>query len=108
VTSSNVSDIFKLKTNYPSLLAKIIQDIHKIINNIDKTKSHIKMTTKGLLWKQIIIPISKANVDNIMVFLADHVTNINRALKIIKSKVIVNYIYPETTGVTIISNVIAS
>jgi len=108
VTSSNVSDILKLKKNYPSLPAKRIEDIHRIINNMDKTKPCIKMTTKGPLWKQIIIPVSKANVDNIMAFSADHVTNINRTLKTIKSKVMVDYIHPKTTGVTIISNMVAS
>jgi len=52
--------------------------------------------------------MSKANVNNIMTFSVDHVTNINRVLKTIKSKVMVDYIYPETTGVTIVSNMIAS
>lgn len=51
--------------------------------------------------------MSKANVDNIIAFLADHVTNINRVLKTIKSKVIVDYIHPEITKVTIISNIVA-
>ena len=52
--------------------------------------------------------MSKANVDNIMVFSANHVTNINRVLKTIKSKVMVDYIYPKTIGVTIVSNMVAS
>ena len=52
-----VSDILKLKKNYPNLSAKKIENIHKIINNTDKTKPHIKMTTKSLSWKQIIILI---------------------------------------------------
>lgn len=51
--------------------------------------------------------MSKANVDNIIAFLADHVTNINRVLKTIKSKVMVDYIHPEITEVTIISNIVA-
>jgi len=87
-TSSNVSNILKLKENYPSLLVKRIEDIYRIISNMDKNKPCIKMT--------------------IMAFLANHVTNINRALKIIKSEVIVDYIHPETIEVTIISNPIAS
>jgi len=99
--SSNVLDILKLKGNYPSLLVKRIEDIYRIINNIDKTKPYIKMTTKGPSQKQIIVPISKANVDNIIVSLADHITNINRMLKIIKSKVMVDYICLETIRVTI-------
>ena len=87
-TSSNISDILKLKENYPSLLVKRIEDIYRIISNMDKNKPCIKMT--------------------IMASLANHVTNINRALKIIKSEVMVDYIHPETIEVTIISNAIAS
>ena len=30
-TSSNISDVLKLKENYPSLSAKKIEDIHRII-----------------------------------------------------------------------------
>ena len=56
-TSSNVLNILKLKENYPSLLAKRIKDIYRIINNMDKTKPCIKMTTKGPSQKQIIVMI---------------------------------------------------
>ena len=48
---SSISNIVRLKENYPNLLAKKIENIHKIINDLDKSKSCIKMTTKGLLWK---------------------------------------------------------
>ena len=92
VTNSKVSDILKLKKNYPNLPAKKIENIHKIINNTSKSKLQIKMTTKGLFHKQVIIPISKVNVDNIMASLSVHITNINRVLRNIKSKVIVDYI----------------
>ena len=57
-----------------------------MITNTDKVKLYIRITTKGSFRKQIIISMSKTNTDNIMVFLANH---INRALKNIKSKVIV-------------------
>ena len=60
-----------------------------MITNTDKVKLYIRITTKGSFRKQIIISMSKTNTDNIMVFLANHITNINRALKNIKSKVIV-------------------
>jgi len=52
--------------------------------------------------------MSKANVDNIMVFSANHITNINKMLKTVKSKVMIDYIHPETTKVTIISNMVTS
>jgi len=43
-----VTDILKLKENYLNLLAKKIENTYRIINNMDKSKPHIKMTTKGL------------------------------------------------------------
>ena len=46
VANPKVSDILKLKEDYLSLPAKKIKNIHRIINNTDKTKLHIKMTTK--------------------------------------------------------------
>jgi len=107
-TSSNVSDILKLKENYPNLPVEKIENIHKVINDMDKTKPCIKMTTKELSQKQVIVSISKTNVNKIIVSLLDHVTNINRALKNIKSKVMIDYIQPETTEVTIVSNTVAT
>jgi len=50
------------------------------------------MTTRGLSQKQVIISMSKTNVNKIIASSLDHVTNINRALKNIKSKVMVDYI----------------
>ena len=66
------------------------------------------MTIKELSHKQVIILMSKDNIDKIMVLLSIYVTNINRALKNIKFKVIVDYIYSEPIEVTIISNSITS
>jgi len=57
VSVPNVSEILKLKKNFPNLLAKKIENIHKTINNFGK----IKMTTKSpsknklsFLWITII------------------------------------------------------
>ena len=99
-------DILKLKENYLSLPIKKIKDLYRIINNMSKTKPHIKIIIKGPLWKQIIM--SKANINNIITLLGDCVSNINRVLKNIKSKVIVDYIHSETIEITIISNVVVS
>ena len=99
-----VLDVIKLKENYPNLLAYKIKNIHKIINDTNKSKSHIKMITKGPSHKQVIIPISKTNINKIMVPLSVHISNINRVLRNIKSKVMVDYIQLETTRVTIVTN----
>ena len=38
VINSKITDILKLKKDYPNLLAKKIENIHKIINDSDKAK----------------------------------------------------------------------
>ena len=106
-TSSNVSDILKLKEIFPSLLAKKIEGIHRIINNTDKVKSYLNMTMKDPSRKQVIIPMSKENVDNILATANKYIVNINRALKNIKSNVMVDFIHSENMGITIVSNSIA-
>jgi len=60
------------------------------------------MTTKR--WKQIIIPMGRNNVDKIMASSSNHVTNINRTLKNIKSNIMVDYIWPKAIGVVIVTN----
>jgi len=42
-----VSEILKIKDNFPNLLFKKIEDIYKVINGISKLKPYIKMTTKN-------------------------------------------------------------
>jgi len=92
VANPKVSNILKLKKNYLNLLANKIKNIHRIINNTDKTKSCIIMTTKGLSQKQIIVPMGQANVNKILTLSSIHVANINRALRNIKSNVMIDYI----------------
>jgi len=60
-----------------------------------KTKSNklrINMTTKGPLRRQILVLMSSDNTNKIMVLSNKHVVNINRALKEIKSEVMVDFI----------------
>ena len=92
VANPKVSNILKLKENYLNLLANKIKNIHRIINNTDKTKSCIIMTTKSLSQKQIIVSMGQANVNKILTLSSIHVANINRALRNIKSNVMIDYI----------------
>jgi len=92
VANPKVSNILKLKENYLNLLANKIKNIHRIIKNTDKTKPCIIITTKGLSQKQIIVPIGQANVNKILTLSSIHVANINRALRNIKSNVMMDYI----------------
>jgi len=86
------------------LLAKKIENIQKIINNSDKSKPHIKMTTQGSSHKQIIILMGKENTEKFMISTSNYITNINSALKSIKSNVMVDYIRKEPIGVTIVTD----
>jgi len=103
----SVSNILKLKDNFPNLPAKKIKNIQKIIDNSNKTKSHIKITTKGPSQKQIIISISKENSNKFMGLVSIYITNINRTLKNIKSSILVDYAQRDSTGVVIITNKVA-
>ena len=107
-TSSNISDILKLKDNFSNLSAKKIKEIQRIINDKDKVRSQLNMTTKGLSKKQIIVPMSKVNINNILILVNEHAANINRALKNVKSNILVNFIYLDKLGITITSNLVVS
>jgi len=99
-----VSDMIKIKENYPSLPTKKIKNIHKIINNLDKLKSRINMTTKGLSRKQIIIPMDNDNKTKFMALSNDYIANLNKTLKNIKSNVIVDYAYIDQNSIIIVTN----
>jgi len=80
----NIKDIFQLKENILKLSDKKIKSIKKTINDTNKPKPHINMTTKGSLHKQVIIPISINNIKKFIESYSNHVANINRTLKSIK------------------------
>ena len=99
-----VSDMIKIKENYSSLPTKKIKNIHKIINNLDKLKSRINMTTKGLSRKQIIILMDNDNKTKFMALSNDYIANLNKILKNIKSNVIVDYAYIDQNSIIIVTN----
>jgi len=63
---------------------------------------------KGLSRKQVIVPMNNDNKIKFMEDSCNHVTNINRALKSIKSEVMVNFIHSDQSGVMIVTNKVAS
>ena len=103
----SVSDILKLKKNYPNLSAKKIENIQRIINDSGKSKPWIRMTTKSPSYKQIIVSMGKNNTNKFMAFASNHIPNINRALKNIKSDVLADYVQQESTSITIVANKVA-
>jgi len=91
-SARNIKDILKLKENFSNLLAKKIENVHNTINKTDKPKPCINMTTKGLPYKQIIIPISSDNINKFIVSSSEHVAGPNYILKSIKSDNIIDFI----------------
>ena len=90
--SFNVSEVLKIKETFLSLNAKKIKQVNNIINSQNKIKPRIKMTTKGPLRKQIIIPMSNDNIVSFMKNSSSHVANINRSLRNAKTDILVDYI----------------
>jgi len=99
-----MSDVLKIKEAFPALNAKKIDQVNNIVKRNPKLKPKIQMTTKGLLRKQVIIPMSKDNINAFMKNLSLHVANINRQLCNVKSEVLINYIRADPLGITIITS----
>ena len=101
-TSISTSEVLKIKEMFPSLNAHKIDQVNNIVNGQNKPKPRIKMTTKGLSRKQVIVPMSSENVLSFMKNSSLHVANINRLLYNAKSDVLVDYICSDNTGIMVI------
>ena len=66
------------------------------------------MTTKDPSRKQIIISISMNNSEKIILQANEHILNINRLLKCIKSNVSANYVCSNNKEFIIITNKVAA
>ena len=104
----STKEILKTKDTFPSFKADKIYNIQKIINSDGKPKPRINITTKSLLRKQVIIPMSNNNKTKFMEDSCTYISNLNRALKNIKSNIMVNFVYQEITDIVIITNKIVS
>ena len=101
---TSTSDVIKIKDMFPSIRAKKIDQINEIVKELPKAKHQINMTTKKLLHKQIIIPMSNNNMVKFMKNSSFHVANINRNLKNTKSEVAVDFIRSDLVGIMIVTN----
>jgi len=106
--SLKVSKILKIKEIFPNLPTKKIDNIHKMIHNIDKSKPKLNMTTKDPLRKQIIVSMSNDNKAKFMVSSSKHITNFNRLLKNIKSEVMADFAHMDQNSIVIITNKVTS
>jgi len=104
-----VKETLKIKETFLNLPNKKIKQVHKVINSSNnKAKPRISITTKGLLRKQVIIPMSYNITKEFIKNSSSHVVNINCALKVIKSSTIADFIYIEDKGIVIMTNIISS
>ena len=106
-SSINMNEILKIKETFPSLNTQKIEQVNNIVNGQNKLKPHIRMTTKGLSRKQIIIPMSDDNISSFTKNSTLHIANINRLLHNTKTEVLVDYIHSDNSGITIITNKVA-
>jgi len=102
------SKILKIKEIFSKLQTSKIDNIHKIINGIGKLKPKVNMMTKGPSRKQMIIPMSNKNKVKFMESSSKYIANLNRALKNIKSDVIANFVCIDQSGITIVTNKVAT
>jgi len=97
-------DILKIKEAFPALNTKKINQVNNIVKGNPKLKLKIQMTIKGPSRKQVIIPMSKDNINVFMKNSSFHVANINRQLRNTKSEVLIDYIQANPLGITIITS----
>ena len=106
-SSTNMSDILKIKETFPALNARKINQVNNIVHGQDKSKPHIQMTTKGPSRKNIIIPMSSENTITFMRNSLLNVANINRELRNAKTDILVDYIRSDNTGIVVVTNKVA-
>jgi len=103
-TSNNTLEVLKIKETFPSLNAQKVDQVNNIINSQAKPKPRIKMMTKGPFRKQVIIPMSRENINSFIKSSSLHVANMNRLLCNAKSDILTDYICANPIGITIITN----
>ena len=102
--SVNTAEVLKIKKVFPALNAEKIDQVNNIVKGTIKSKPKIQMTTKEPSRKQIIIPISKENVNSFIKNSSLYISNINRQFRNAKSEILVNYIQAEPLGITVVTN----
>jgi len=85
----------KIKESFPNISLKKIEEIHKTINNSGKIKPRIYITIKGPSQQQIIALIDFDNISKFISLSYKHISNINRALRNIKSKILADFVHAD-------------
>jgi len=105
ISKNIVKKTLKIKEMFLNLSNNKIKQVQKVINRPNnKSKLRISMTAKGSSCKQVIIPMSNDIVKEFIKESNSHITNINRALKAIKSSTIADFIHVDSKEIVIITN----
>ena len=108
LSDNNTREVLKIKKVFSNLQEKKIENIQKIINRGDKPKPRLNITTKGPSHKQVIVLMNSNNIIKFILNSSNHISNIDRLLKNIKSDCKVNYIQLEKSSIIIVTNKVAS
>jgi len=108
ITSSNTKNILKIKEVFPTLKTKNIDNIQRMIKGDGKPKPCINITTKGPSRKQVIVPMYDVNKKNFIEKSSAHIANMNKVLKNIKMKVIINFVQLDPSSIVIMTNKVTS
>ena len=99
----------KIKEIFPNLLNNKIEQVQKVINGPkNKSKPRISITTKGSSCKQVIISMDNDITKKFIKESNSHITNINCALKAIKSSMIADFIHIDDKGIVVTTNNVVS
>ena len=102
-------NMLKIKKMFLKLQNQKINQVQKIINGGEsKPKPCINMITKGPSCKQIIIPMNKEAANKYIKDASNYISNINQALKVIKSSIIADFIHVDNKGIIISTNNVTS
>ena len=103
----STAEVLKIKKIFPTLNAEKIDQVNNIINGSSKLKSRIQTTTKGPSRKQVIILMSKENVNMFIKNSSLHVLSMNWQFRNAKSEILIDYIWAELLGITVVMNKVA-
>ena len=99
-----MEDIIYIKNAFLSLPLKKIMEVNNILTISKLAKPCIKITTKRLLRKQIIIPIDQSNMSVIVNHTNTFIRNINNCLCKYNLNVVTDFIRSEDYEVIITTN----
>ena len=107
-SSNTTRKFFKIKETFLKLQDKKIKHIQKIISGKNQPKPYINMITREPSRKQVIVSMNAENRNCFMKDSSAHVSNINRALKNIKSEIITDFVRLDNRSIIITTNKVSS